>query len=294
MSFNENVRINTSKVERRGRGKVVGAVGGGGLLMALAVLFISQVTGIDLTPLTQQPATGGYVQHDSQPLDEIDCSTGASANESEECRMIATTDALDVYWDGTVQGYEAPGVILFTDSTMSACGPATADTGPFYCPADTSIYLDTGFFDVLRGQFGAQTGSLAQMYVLAHEWGHHISNLTGYLDQGNRGSGATGGSVRLELQADCFAGAWVGNASKVPEPTTGIPYLKPVSEEQIMDALDAAAAIGDDHIMETSGQAVNPDRFTHGTSEQRQRWFLTGFEEGPAACDTFAVDGRIL
>lgn len=293
MTFNQGVRIDSSKVQRRGRGSKAGAVGGGGLLTVVVLLLLSYATGVDWMPLA-----GGSAAHETPveavDVEDIECSTGKDANASEECRMIGTANALDTYWGSTLRGYESPGVVLFTDSTMSGCGQATAATGPFYCPADETIYLDTGFFDVLRGQYGAQTGSLAQMYVLAHEWGHHISNLTGSLDQGNRDSGATGGSVRLELQADCYAGSWVGNASTVPEASTGTPFLMPVTEDQIADALEAAASIGDDHIMEQAGQRVNPDRFTHGSSEQRQKWFLTGYEEGPAACDTFAVSSADL
>ncbi len=293
MTFNQGVRIDSSKVQRRGRGGKAGAVGGGGLLTVVVLLLLSYATGVDWMPLA-----GGSAAYEAPTeavdVEEIECSTGQDANTSEECRMIGTANALDTYWGSTLRDYESPGVVLFTDSTMSGCGQATAATGPFYCPADETIYLDTAFFDVLRGQYGAQTGSLAQMYVLAHEWGHHVSNLTGSLDQGNRESGATGGSVRLELQADCYAGSWVGSASTVPEESTGVPYLMPVTEDQISDALEAAASIGDDHIMEQAGQRVNPDRFTHGSSEQRQKWFLTGYEEGPAACDTFAVSAADL
>lgn len=293
MSFNEGVRLDTSKVQKRGPGGKAGAVGLGGLLTVLVLGFLSQYIGFDLTPLAGDIAQTTTTTSTAQ-LEDIDCATGADANASEECRMVGAADAIDTYWASVVRGYRPPGVVLFTSTTNTGCGLATAATGPFYCPVDQSIYLDTGFFETLRQDFGAETGSLAQMYILAHEWGHHISNLTGTLDQGNRGQGATGGSVRLELQADCYAGSWVGSASTVPEETTGIPFLKAVTQSEIDDALDAAAAVGDDHIMEISGRSVRPDRFTHGSSAQRQKWFMEGFRGGPAHCDTFSVAGADL
>lgn len=293
MSFNQGVRIDASKVQRRGRGATAGAVGLVGVVTFLALALLSQFVGLDLTPLaadalqTSSVATDGSVQ-------ELKCETGADANANAECRMVGAADAIDTYWQSAVKGYRAPDVVLFSGATASSCGMADAATGPFYCPADETIYLDTGFFDTLQTDFGAQTGSLAQMYVLAHEWGHHISNITGSLQQAGRSSGSAGGSVRTELQADCYAGSWVGSASTIPEQSTGQPFLQPVTQAQIDDALDAAAAIGDDHIMEIAGQRVNPDRFTHGSSVQRQRWFMTGYSGGPTTCDTYSVSSSNL
>jgi len=183
--------------------------------------------------------------------------------------------------------------VLYDGQTQSGCGTASSATGPFYCPSDQAIYLDVAFFDTLSGDYGASDGSLAQMYVLAHEWGHHISNLIGTLQQAGRETGPASGSVRLELQADCFAGAWVKDASTVTD-DAGVPFLQPVTQQQIADAMSAAAAVGDDHIMESAGVEVNPERFTHGTSEQRQRWFQAGYRSGPAACGTFDVPASEL
>ena len=287
MSFNDGVRINSAKVRRRG-GASVAALSVGGIVTVVILGLLSQFLGVDLMPLaggTPEPSIGAP----SQLAEELRCETGADANASVECRMVGAADALDTYWGTAVTGYRSPDVILFSGATSSGCGMADASTGPFYCPTDTAIYLDTGFFSTLHDDFGAQTGSLAQMYVLAHEWGHYISHITGSLDQGARGSGAAGGSVRVELQADCYAGAWVRSAATVPEETSGQPFLKPVTQDQIEDALDAASAIGDDSIMEMAGQRVEPDRFTHGSSVQRQRWFLTGYMNGPEACDTHSV-----
>lgn len=131
------------------------------------------------------------------------------------------------------------------------------------------------------------------MYVLAHEWGHHISNLIGSLRGVGRDSGPASGSVRLELQAGCFAGAWVRNASTVTD-DSGVPFLKPITQQQIADAMSAPAAVGDDHIMESAGVGVNPERCTYGTSEQRMRWFRTGYAQGPPACGTLDVPASEL
>ncbi|WP_449278087.1 KPN_02809 family neutral zinc metallopeptidase [Leucobacter sp. GX24907] len=295
MTFNDNVRVDTSKVQRRtgGRGRG-GLIAGGGSIGVIVVLFFaSQLLGVDLTPLAGSLSGGaGGSQEQVASLDE--CQTGADANDDAVCRMAAASDSLDRYWEGQLDGYRAPApVVLFDDSTQSQCGTASAATGPFYCPPEERIYVDVAFFDTLRSDYGASDGALAEMYVLAHEWGHHISNLIGTLQNTGRESGASSGSVRLELQADCFAGAWVQNASTVTD-DQGVSFLKPVTQAQIDDALSAAAAVGDDHIMESAGVEVNPERFTHGTSEQRQRWFMSGYKSGPSACGTFDVPASEL
>jgi predicted metalloprotease len=144
---------------------------------------------------------------------------------------------------------------------------------------------------VLAQQYGSSAGPLAEMYVVAHEYGHHIQNLTGVFDRADRsGTGDDSDSVRVELQADCYAGMWAGDAATTVDPDTGVTFLEPITREQLADALSAAAAVGDDHIQAQSGGGVNPDTWTHGSSEQRQRWFTTGYEQGTLeACDTFAV-----
>ncbi|MFV0435061.1 MAG: neutral zinc metallopeptidase [Leucobacter sp.] len=296
MTFNENARIDTGKVSKRSGGRRGGMIAGGGVGIALLLVLGSQLLGINLMPFApaaEQLFGGGSLSGErSEAL--AGCETGADANEDAECRMAATSDSLDRYWASEVDGYRSPGdVVLFEGQTQSPCGTASGSTGPFYCPSDEAIYLDVAFFDTLSGEYGASEGSLAQMYVLAHEWGHHISNLIGTLKQADRGSGASSGSVRLELQADCFAGAWVQNASTVTD-DQGVPFLEPITREQIADAMSAAAAVGDDHIMESAGVEVNSERFTHGTSEQRQRWFQRGYQQGPAACATFDVPASEL
>jgi predicted metalloprotease len=216
-----------------------------------------------------------------------ECQTGADANERQDCRIVGTVNSLRTYWadafaaDG--QQFVEPETVLFTDSVSTQCGGATSAVGPFYCPLDQTIYLDLGFFDQLETQFGAEGGPFAEEYVIAHEYGHHIQNLLGLLEQGTQ-AGAEGTAVRTELQADCFAGVWGGNAVD-----TG--FLQPLSDEQIGQALNAAMVIGDDRIQETTQGQVNPETWTHGSSEQRQHWFSVGLQEKSAnACDTFNSD----
>ena len=199
MTFNDNARIDTSKVQRR-RGGRTAAIGGGSLIGVLVLFFASQLLGVDLTPLAGV-VSGGQSSEQTSELDN--CKTGADANKDDNCRMAAATDSLDVYWNSQFEsGYRKPGVVLYTGATESGCGTASNAVGPFYCPGDESIYVDTDFFATLRSDFGATAGPLAQMYVLAHEWGHHISNITGQLSQVGNDTGAASGSVRLELQAD--------------------------------------------------------------------------------------------
>lgn len=173
--------------------------------------------------------------------------------------------------------YAPARLVLFTDRIQSGCGGSTAATGPFYCPADQRVYIDLSFYRALRDRLGAP-GDFAQAYVIAHEVGHHVQHLRGDLDHG-RGEGATGGSVRVELQADCFAGVWASRARARDLLEIG----------DIEEALRAAESIGDDVLQQSSG-TVRPETFTHGTSDQRKRWFKRGLETGdPGACDTFST-----
>ncbi len=257
--------------------------GGLGTLIIIALVLLSGGNLGDLGGL-------GVGQPDAGPVSSelaTECQTGADANERQDCRIVGAVNSLDEYWSGAFEAsgnqYQAPSTVLFTDAVNTACGGASSAVGPFYCPLDQTIYLDLGFYEQLETQFGAEGGPFAEMYVIAHEYGHHVQNLLGLLEAG-RDAGAEGGAVRTELQADCFAGVWGGNAVD-----TG--FLEPLTPDQIAQALDAASVIGDDRIQETTQGQVNPETWTHGSSEQRQQWFTTGLEARSAdACDTFEAD----
>jgi uncharacterized protein len=287
MTFNPDAKIDPSRVSRRGRTGAV--VGGGSIVVVLGLFLLSQFLGFDVTGLA---GGGGQPQQgEDQPLTE--CDTGREANESIDCRMAGASDSLDTYWSTTLpqQGvqYTSTEIILFSGQTNTGCGGATSAVGPFYCPSDQTIYLDTEFYDELRTRFGSSGGPLAEMYVVAHEWGHHIQNISGIMDGLDlQDTGPNSDAVRLEVQADCFAGAWVGAAQTTLD-DNGQPFLQPVTDQQIADALSAAAAVGDDRIQEQTQGQVNPERWTHGSSEMRQRWFTAGLQGGPNACNTFEV-----
>ena len=298
MTFNENANIDPSRVRRRRGGKIAGASIGGGLGL-VAIVLLSQFLGVDLTPLVGG-LTGGGVSSSQEESQLEGCTTGAEANASLDCRIAGTADSLDTYWSAAlpelgVAYRTVDGVILFEGATGTACGTGTSAMGPFYCPGDETIYMDTAFFGELRSRFGASGGPLAEMYVVAHEWGHHVQHIAGIMDGLDlRDTGPDSDGVRLELQADCFAGAWAGAATEIVD-ERGVTFLEPLTEAQVRDALSAAAAVGDDHIQESlGGGQVNPETWTHGSSESRQRWFTTGYERGPEACDTFDVPASAL
>ena len=288
MTFRRDVRLDPGQVQdRRGRRVRGGGVALGGGLGSLVLIAVVLLLGGNLGDLG---GLGGVGAPQEGPLStEMTgaCETGEDANERQDCRVIATVNSLRDYWSDAFaadgQQFQEPGTVLFTDQVDTRCGAATSAVGPFYCPVDQTIYLDLGFYDALESRFGAEGGPFAEEYVLAHEYGHHIQNLLGFLDSG-RDAGAEGGAVRTELQADCFAGVWGGNAVD-----TG--YLEPLTREQIAQALDAASVIGDDRIQEQTQGQVNPETWTHGSSEQRQEWFTIGLEQRAAsACNTFEAD----
>jgi hypothetical protein len=290
MTFNDNANVGGNSARRRGAGV---AVAGGGIagLGAIAVLLFQLFTGTDLSGLLG----GGGVPNPADTGTAIaNCETGADANASDDCRLAAASLSINQFWADNVQGYREPTLVIVDGSTPTQCGTASNATGPFYCPPEETVYVDPTFFALLREQFDATAGPLAQLYVLAHEYGHHIQQITGIMQQNpDNGTGEDSNGVRTELQADCFAGAWVAAASTTVD-ENGVPYLQPPTTQQINDALNAAQTVGDDHIQQESGGTVNPETWTHGSSEQRARWFTAGLEGGVGACDTFAVAGSDL
>lgn len=289
MTFNEGSDISGGRTSRRGRNAGI-ALGGGGLGI-LAIVLIGQLLGVDLSGLVGTDTGTGTSPTDSS-LEQ--CQTGEDANENLDCRMKGAAASLEEFWSNTLDGATPTEIALFTGSVSTGCGGATSAVGPFYCPRDQVIYVDTAFFDQLRTQFGSSGGPLAQLYVVGHEWGHHIQNITGIMSNLNlQTTGPASDGVRLELQADCFAGAWIAGASTTLD-SSGTPYLEPPTDAQIRDALSAAAAVGDDNIQEQTQGQVQPETWTHGSSDARQKWFLVGYQQGANACDTFGASASEL
>ena len=285
MSFNEGVSIDTSHASRGGGGRGGLAVGGGvgGLVVVLIALFL----GVDPGAVTG----GGTGQQQGPAGDDLAtrCQDAQDANTDAECRIIATENSLDAYWATALpEGYQRPQTVVFRQQTDTGCGAATSAVGPFYCPADATMYFDASFFGVLTEQFGSSGGPLAQEYVVAHEFGHHVQNLLGVLGASQQDpQGEDSGAVRVELMADCLAGVWAGNAAQTVDPDTGVTFIEPLTDQDIADALSAASAVGDDRIQQQTQGQVNPEAWTHGSSEQRQRWFTTGYESGDLnSCNT--------
>jgi uncharacterized protein len=291
--FRQGARLDPSQVEdRRGGGgfPLPGggiAVGGGGLGLAGLVVYLLVsllANGGGLSgPLSNLNDRSIGTQTPSSAL-PADCQTAQDANTREDCRIVGYVNSIQAYWSKQFEragrSYTISKTVFFDGSTPTGCGTATSDVGPFYCPVDRHVYIDLGFFDELRSRFGATGGPAAQAYVLAHEYGHHVQDELGALGGGSGQQGANGRSVRTELQADCYAGVWASHATQ-----TG--YLTALSPSDVADALNAAAAVGDDRIQQETQGRIDQDTWTHGSSAERQRWFRTGYSTGkPTACDT--------
>ena len=294
MSFNDNIRLDPTRVGTSGAGRKVAGVGGGSLLGLLLVLGFSYFTGIDLTSLLSSPSASSP---SSSTVDVSTCRTGADANARVECRMVATAQSLDQVWktqltqQGTNVAYELPDFQIFTNSVSTACGNATSAVGPFYCPGDSTVYLDLGFFDDMVTKYGASDSVLAQEYVVAHEWGHHIQNLQGvFRAHDTHETGEQGAGVRSELQADCYAGVWMHWASTTRDPATGAYYLNTPTADEVLGALQTAQAIGDDRLQARYQGTSNPETWTHGSANQRAAWLQRGLDSGEiATCDTWSA-----
>jgi uncharacterized protein len=288
MTFNEGMQIDTSTASSSGGGGGTGmAIGGGGL--GLLILVVALFLGVDPSKVIPQQQNTSDIS--APGFDLAQCKTGADANKYVQCRVIATGNSVDAVWHQLMPKYTRPHVRLFSGSVNTGCGGATTAVGPFYCPVDQTAYFDTDFFQELVDKFGSSGGPFAQEYVVAHEYGHHVQQLQGILGRSQQGAqGAGGNGVRTELQADCYAGIWAHYASTVKQESTGVPYLQPLSDQDIQDALSAAASVGDDRIQKETTGRVNPESWTHGSAAQRQKWFTTGYQSGdPQQCDTFAA-----
>ncbi|WP_433351411.1 KPN_02809 family neutral zinc metallopeptidase [Microtetraspora malaysiensis] len=285
MDFDDRAELDASQVDDVGSGGMSrgGGLAIGGGAVGIVVVVLALVFGVDPTELLSgggQPAQSGRSASNGDLAAQ--CKTGADADQSEKCRVVGVVNSIQKYWKGEINGYQKAQTRLFTGGIQTGCGAADSSVGPFYCSADRRVYLDLGFFDELHSKFGAEGGPFSQAYVIAHEYGHHVQNLLGDISKGT-GRGATSGSVRLELQADCYAGVWAKNAV-----STGF-FAKPFSDADIRQALDAASAVGDDRIQEKVRGRVSPENFTHGTSAQRMKWFKAGYSSGdPRRCNTFS------
>ncbi|MCB1448237.1 MAG: zinc metallopeptidase [Rhizobiaceae bacterium] len=270
---------------RRGVNIPIGNMRGGSIgsiVLIIVVVIVLQFMGVDVSSLLGDGTTTSSRPGDSQTVQTQD------ANDESVVFVRKVLGETEDAWSGIFaaagERYAAPKLVLFSGSYPSACGTASAATGPFYCPSDQKVYLDTAFFDEMRTRFKA-SGDFAQAYVIAHEVGHHIQNLTGVLPKFNRArqsmseTEANAMSVRVELQADCYAGIWGRYTDQ-----KGI-----LEKGDLEEALNAAHQIGDDALQKRSQGYVVPDSFTHGTSEQRAKWFRRGFDTGKvSACDTFS------
>ena len=314
MRFNPKARLDTGRVSDRGRGRGGGASGGGmrmplpggaaagggigGVIIIILFLVLTQCVG--------GGGGGGSVLPDGG-LDtsrvgggETDryanCRTGEDANTDADCARIAVENSLHDYWSEELPAQSGTEfrpqeqMVTFTGSVDTACGAATSAVGPFYCPPDESIYLDTTFFrDVLERQLDGPAGDFVEPYVLAHEYGHHIQNVTGDMGKVRTQQGPESDAVRLELQADCYAGMWAGRATSTDD-GSGEELIVDLTQEDIAQAVEAAKAIGDDRIQDRTTGRVNPQEWTHGSAEQRVRWFMVGYDQNSMkACDTFAA-----
>ena len=268
--------------------KIGGGIGG---IIVLVLIFLLQ------SQLGGSPSVGpGGGSGSGTETSLENCDSGADANRDRECALLADVNSIQGFWsealpEQTGVQYREAVTYLFPEGRVdTGCGSATSDVGPFYCSVDEAVYLDPAFFEeMLQGQLGARGGPFSEAYVIAHEYGHHVQNILGTMGQVRTQQGPNSDAVRLELQADCYAGIWAKYATEVPD-ETGKPFIAELTQQDVEAALDAARAVGDDRIQKRSTGRVDPDRWTHGSAQQRMDWFTTGRRTGSVeACDTFSA-----
>lgn len=275
---------------RGGRGMAVGG-GMGGVILIVLFLLLGGDLGSVLGNVAMGPAgqPAGQVGGSGQGANLEGCQTGADIETNRDCRWLAYENSVQNYWAEALKGYEYGSMVLFSGEVATACGMGSSEMGPFYCPADETVYIDMGFTGELLETLGAEGGDAAEAYIVGHEFGHHVSNLTGQMaDARSTGqdTGPDSAQVRLELQADCYAGVFFSNTVKDSDS-----LIESVSRDDLQRIADAARSVGDDHIQQQQGGRVVPESWTHGSSEMRQRWVTKGFDSGdPRVCDTFATD----
>jgi predicted metalloprotease len=300
MELNENANVDTSQIDdQRGSGGGGGGgigglpIGGGGLSGIIVTVLIALVGGYfginNLSGGTSEPQAG-----DNTNLQQ-ECSQADKLKQL-DCRNALYVNSIQAFWRQEMPNsfgdtYQPAKTVYFSRAVRTGCGAADSGTGPFYCPADDRVYIDLTFYQLLADELGAP-GEFAQPYVLAHEYGHHIQDLVGTEGQVDRQrqrdpSSANALSVRLELQADCYAGVWAKGATGTTD-ESGQKIFKSLTADDIQQGIDTAGKIGDDTLQKRSGGTINPAEFTHGTSADRQKWFSNGYGSGdPKSCDTF-------
>jgi uncharacterized protein len=304
MRFNPKARLDTSQIDNRTGGGGGGFGGGGGLLpggggikagggigaviVAIIIYFLAQSGG-------GSPGASGT---DGSATDFSTCTTGQSANDSQNCRLVAITDSVQAFWASaypreTGRPYTRIRTVPFTSSvTTDGCGTATSDAGPFYCPNDQRVYLDLSFFGTLLDQLGGKDTAFTEAYVVAHEYGHHIQNQLGLMGRVRTQQGPNSDSVKLETMADCLAGAWARHAQETPDADGNI-LITDLTQRDINEGIAAAKVVGDDAIQRKTSGRVNPEGWTHGSSAQREAAFNVGLKNGTIkACNFFNPDNH--